>query len=144
MTSLSRLNMINPKTGDILPLDSFMLGAKLSKEAFLSTEAGKAAEELISNGPWVTFRAKLGDKYFALIVFHFEDLSEVCLSLATNYESLGAGSYVINEEERKKLHDDYMIASLGATSCCYAWGTIASILDIKGGSSQIIVRYIKS
>ncbi len=99
-----------------------------------------------SSGNEITYRLKnilLEKASFALLfIFRSERLASVQLSMhiinsKRSWETWSKDS----EEERKLIHDEFLIHNIGLTSGTFFWGNIDSDYDTRSGSSAISLNY---
>lgn len=132
--------MIDQRTGSIE-----LLGGEvkpfLKLSNFLETELGRRAKKGLEHGEWLNYDARIGDSLNAVFVFKDGALVEARLSKRSPEESSWATWSEAEESRRKAAHDDLLKQELGNPPYRFLWGVVESVLDQKGGGSQIIVRY---
>jgi hypothetical protein len=121
----------------------FALGSvsrETDKSSFLASTLGQAAQAIVENGPYVTYRIDPEPGIGATLLFKDDRLENVAWALKQPDET-DSGWSEDSEMRLKALHDAWLIGSLGEPPYRYPWGRIVSEYDAKAVSSAIIVVY---
>jgi hypothetical protein len=118
------------------------LGPRLDKPAFLKSPIGEASEVIVANGPYATYRIRPEPGITASAAFENDRLNEVSLLFDLPSEDGRQWTEEL-ELERKKIHDQWLLAELGKPPYRYSWGEVVSSFDPKGCVSDIILRYAR-
>ena len=137
--------MIDQHTGTIsFDEPAFRVHPNLEKATFLSSPLGLTARLLIDNGAWQSFatRAKAHERDLAVtLMFRNDLLIETRIAICGKDYSWGTWSEE-KVREKKRQHDDILTNELGDAPCDYGWGSVNSVMDLRGGGSAIVVKYV--
>ncbi|MBN2018938.1 MAG: hypothetical protein JW749_01795 [Sedimentisphaerales bacterium] len=141
--------MININTGEIsVEGKEYNIGPLVSKDAFLQSDLGREAQEIITNEGWSTFKVgpHLVDKQIFLvsITFYKNLICELSLMYITPNEPRNWSDHTVQfEKERKIKHDEYLHSQFHKSPYKLSWGKVISVYDEKSSCSEIIIRYEK-
>lgn len=114
--------------------------SETDKASFLASPLGYAAQVVVENGPYVTYRVSPEPGIGATLLFKDERLENVAWAFRLPDDSESSWSEE-TEMRVKGLHDAWLVQSLGQPPYRYSWGKIVSEYDAKAVSSAIIVVY---
>jgi hypothetical protein len=129
--------LINKKSGEI-SLGGNVYGPGLSLGRFEFMPVGAASKPSVNNPPWKSYRHQFIDNTSGLWTFKNDLLIEVILVIL---QAEGSNSFLNDENQRKKVHDKFLLDTLGLPSNSYDWGDILSVLDQRSQSAMIIIQY---
>lgn len=116
------------------------VSSSTDKHSFLASPLGHAAEAIVENGPYVTYRVKPEPGIGATLLFNHERLENI--AWAFTLPDASDSNWSEDTEMRvKALHDAWLLKCLGKPPYQYPWGRIVSEYDAKGVSSAIILVY---
>ncbi len=120
----------------------------LTRDAFLATTWGAAAEHWVTNEPWHSWRLaevapSNGIDLIVVLFFHEQTLRsvELCHSdpkFGTSWEDHS----MEKEMARKDSHDAWLAACIGEARK-FDWGEVFSAYDQKAGNSGIVIKYVE-
>lgn len=141
--------MIDPQTGAVqFDQPAVAITRDLTQEQFLAGPLGAIASPLNQNAPWARFAYKGvtsgGETWAGDLCFQGDRLYSV--SLAVNRREFGSSWDDWSEQKelaRKAFHDEWLTTFFGrpAEEYRFAWGTVSSTYDAKGGGSALHVVY---
>jgi len=114
----------------------------LELSRFIASVLGKHAKKSFQHADWLNYQAPIGDSLDAVFVFKGGVLVETRLSMRSTQESSWTTWSEAEEAKRKAGHDALLRQELGNPPYRFSWGVVESVLDQKGGGSQIILRYL--
>lgn len=120
--------------------ESGCIGQVVTRTQFLNSALGGAADVLVHNEPYVTYRFRPEKGVAAVASFVGDRLSDISwlFELPPEKERVWSQEF---EQERKQVHDEWLKEQLGMPPYTYAWGRIDSSFDPKGCVSDIILTY---
>ena len=140
------------KKGKIEFDNSLVISPSLSEKYFLNQDISKHSNAIIENDQFVAYKLPLQSinnvPCGVLLYFFNEVLKEVHLSpewhkQQEKIDTLGWSNWSMQSLRYKhKKNKDFLQERCGPAPYIYPWGGIEAVLDEKGGSSQIIVRYM--
>ncbi|WP_437279831.1 hypothetical protein WME90_04530 [Sorangium sp. So ce375] len=134
---------IDSSTGRLELESGLVLSPALSRSQFLASPAGVASTVSVRNEPWCSFRFEAAAENVVLAVFFkAEVLGSVHLAVID--PRFGAGWDDWSEEketQRKEANDRWLLAHGLTPGEKYAWGSVWSGFDPKGGFSSVVIRY---
>jgi hypothetical protein len=123
---------------------NWSLGPGGDEAAFASATANHAQRKQRSVGVYShhTLRGvRLANTIFnATFTFNAGRIESISLSIPSAGTSWDDWSEA-DEQQRKRDHDDWLTAQLGAGPYDYSWGVVSSNYSPQSGSSSITVRY---
>ena len=119
------------------------VGPDTTRRSFLGSPLGLAADVLVRNEPYVTYRIRAEPGLAFTLSFDGQLLSNVAWMIALPPEKEEAWT-VEHELERKRIHDAWLLRELGPPPYRYKWGELSSQYDAKGCASDIILSYERS
>jgi len=141
--------MIDLATGEVrIPGLGVPLGPALSRDGFLTLSPGPEVRTLVANEPYHSFAVSvaaepLGDSAFGVVVqFYGPKLTSISLTAADpRFGTSWADWSEAKEKDRLRFHDEWLARTCGLKPGNYMWGSLHSGIDLKGGSSSIVIRY---
>ena len=143
--------MLDAQTGKLSFDDpAITISPGFTKAEFLSSSLAANARPGNQNHPWVRFAFQpiqaRGETWAGDVCFQNDRLYSVSLSIVR--KEFGSSWEDWSEEKelaRKALHDHVLFELLGRTAEEYrfAWGTVSSTYDQKGGESSIHLQYAR-
>jgi len=127
-------------TDGVVLFDAGSIGPHCTRSQFLSSSFGVASDVLVKNEPHITYRFRPENGIVATVSFVGDRLLDVAWILELPPDKEREWSVDL-EQDRKKLHDEWLERLLGRPPYEYDWGTITSSYDSKGCHSDIILRY---
>jgi hypothetical protein len=110
------------------------------KNAFLNSSLGRAAEVVVENMHYVSYRILPESGVAAIVYFEGAKLRSVSWQLSLSSEAEREWTEE-SELERKRLHDLWLRENCGSPPYHYSWGSLDSVYDPKGCVSDIILSY---
>jgi len=110
-----------------------------------ASAAGRGSRVGVENGPWCSYDSEAftdaGTPWRLGAWFHGQRLWRVTL-VACNAE-FGAGwdEWSAAKEEARRIFQDRWLTRVVGGEPRFAWGSVASIFDARGGGSSIILDY---
>jgi hypothetical protein len=128
--------------------DAVVLGPKLSEDEFRQSSLGQPATPLVRNGEhtsWRLGRVHIARRELAVSCYFTRSvLRQVRLCVTDKRFGESWDDWTEQKElARKAEHDGWLDATLG-TARQFAWGSVSSTYDAKGGGSSIVVTYQES
>jgi hypothetical protein len=144
VTAQKALGMkINSSTGGLELESGLMLSPALSRSQFLASPVGLASTVLVRNEPWISFRLEAAAENVVLAVFFKAEALE-SVDIAVIDPRFGAGWDDWSQEkemQRKAANDQWLLAHGLTPGKKYAWGSVWSGFDPKGGFSNAVIHY---
>jgi hypothetical protein len=134
---------INSSTGGLELESGLVLSPALSRSQFLTSPAAIKSTILIRNEPWCSFRLEAAAEDVVLAVFFKGEVLE-SVHIAVIDSRFGAGWddwSVEKETQRKEANDRWLLAHGLTPGEKYAWGSVWSGFDPKGGFSSVVICY---
>ncbi|MEM0913468.1 MAG: hypothetical protein AAGK09_02545 [Planctomycetota bacterium] len=136
----------DPQTGAVTFRDpAVTLGPTLTRDAFLASNLGRDAKDLIITPPWQTWRAApecRADRAFRLVVcFHAQALHHLELSDTQPPVGDGWDNWSEADEQQRKAHHDRWLDEHVGPQREYDWGRVDSFYDERAGYSFIRFAY---
>ncbi|WP_437981364.1 hypothetical protein [Sorangium sp. So ce117] len=128
-----------------LELESgLVLSPALSRSEFLASSVGMGSAVLVRNEPWCSFRFEEGAESVVLAVFFkAEVLESVHITVVDPTFGTGWDDWSQEKElQRKAANDQWLLAHGLTPGEHYAWGSVWSGFDPRGGSSSAVIRYV--
>lgn len=134
---------IDSFTGTLELESGLVLSSALSRSQFLASSVGMASTALVRNEPWCSFRFEAGAESVVLAVFFkSEVLESVRITVTDPRFGTGWDDWSQEKEmQRKSANDQWLLAHGLTPGKQYAWGSVWSGFDPKGGSSSAVIRY---
>ena len=137
---------IDRETGDVeLPELGAALGPTTVRDAWLASAAAQGSAVGVRNEPWCSYAARTfavdGRAWQLSASFHGQTLWRV--ALVALGEEFGAGwdGWSERKEQVRRVFQDRWLTQVLGGARTFAWGTVASVFDARGGSSSILVDY---
>jgi hypothetical protein len=146
-SSAGGIRMLDGTTGDLeIEALSIGIGSRFTRQQFLSSALAEHARILVQHEPYCTFSVGsyelAGLSLGVSLGFYGEQLETIELFHdAKAFGSSWADWSEEKEQQRKQIHDQWLLALTGYASHFYAWGEIWSDFDPKSGGSSIVIRY---
>jgi hypothetical protein len=129
----------NRETGEIVLESGTVLSPRTTRSDFLRSPEGAASSMLVRNEPWCSFKFAVPAESLVLAVF-FNGESIQAMHLAIVDADSAPWSH--EAELRRKEANDRWLLSKGLTpGKTYAWGSVWSGYDPKGGSSSAVLSF---
>jgi hypothetical protein len=112
----------------------------MSRDGFLASGLGRKAQVFVENEPYMTYRIRPEPGVTVTLSFNGPTLESVgwLFDLPPDKERHWTEEL---EQERKRLHDEWLARELGEPPYRYPWGNLTSEYDSKGCASDIILNY---
>ena len=123
-----------------IDFDAGHIEPALDKNAFLASSLGRAAEVVVENMPYASYRILPERGIAAIVYFEGAKLRSVSWQLVLSSEAEKEWTEQ-SELERKRLHDLWLRENCGSPPYQYPWGSLDSVYDPKGCVSDIILSY---
>ncbi len=125
----------------------FEITSKTSENDFLSSEIKNDIHILVDNGDYKSYYTEPYEVYSKLFVFrvYFEKGLLVSITLSPagkkpSWDNVEKDALLLDKANNDNwLKNQFSI--LAPTS--FSWGTLESVLDLRGGSSTLVLRYKK-
>lgn len=134
---------IDPHTGQLtLKSRGWEFGPDMTLKNFLLSEAANSAKKIskLSHHYQVRIRLENGSQCTFILKFFGDILAEVLFGFWERELSWADWS-LEGENVRKKAHDDFLLAQIGAPPYVFPWGRIRSVLDPRNQEAYIKVEY---
>ncbi len=123
----------------------FEITEKTNESSFLSSEIKSQVHNLVHNGEYRSYYTEPNEVCGKVFVFRvcFEKgiLMSIELSPASNSPSWDNVEKDVLLKE-KVANDEWLKSNFSILAPAnYSWGTLESVLDKKGGSSSVVMRY---
>ena len=143
-TSQGDIMFFSESDGQFKLADGEIIGPALTKTTFLSGSLGQQATVFVQNREWSSYKLSdmqvFGYWFVVILFFHYERLYKITLYRLDKTEK-----YPDRSEkgllEIKKKNDAILKEVLGTPPYTYVWGTVTTSVDMKGGSSIILMSY---
>lgn len=134
---------VDPETGVFYFPSGESLGPSTTRNAFLATALGRGSTVLTENEPWCSFRFDVEDDNLSLATYFHGDVLDAIHLMAVGAEyGLSWDDWSEEKERARKRANDRWLGDTGLTpGKRYAWGSVWSDYDPKGGFSSAVVRY---
>jgi len=122
-----------------------VIGPELTRESFLASPVGQAAEVSVKNEPWCSWHFVAHDEnepFGVTLYFHGERLMQV--TLCASHERFGIPWTCYSKdliESHVKFHAQWLRERCGVVRPRSSWGTIWSGFDDRAGFAHISVCY---
>jgi hypothetical protein len=141
--------MIDRTTGEVrIPGLGVPLGPALSRDGFLALPPGADVRTWDANEPYHSFAVSVAagpqaDSAFVVVVqFYGRDLTSISLTATgPQFGTSWADWSEAKEKDRLRYHDEWLAHTCGLKPGNYPWGSLYSGMDLKAGSSSIVIRY---
>lgn len=138
--------MININNGNLKLDNGVMIGNKFTKEKFM---VSKLFNDVVKNDDygytWYYIKPQMICSFRFIITLLFSpngSLNTVTLCINSSNELLTYNNYSeVRNQNNFVFHNSFLKEYVGEPPYKYNWGTIASVIDQKSGSSHIIIRY---
>ncbi|XZF16030.1 hypothetical protein ACTHGU_07820 [Chitinophagaceae bacterium MMS25-I14] len=134
------MQYINPENGSVSTGDRIITRRSTRQEILQQFKVNIRPQ--IANAAWTSY---IIEDNTLLITLYFKDHTIESLTVFPKHRQLPAATDWDNwseqqELERKELNDLWLQEQVGEKHT-FAWGTIESVYDPKGGSSSIVLKY---
>ena len=131
--------IVDRDTGGIFLESGTVLSPRTSRSDFLRSPEGVASSTLVQNEPWCSFKFPVPTESLVLAVFfNGECIQSVHLTIV----DIDSAPWSQEAELRRKEANDNWLISKGLTpGKTYAWGSVWSGYDPRGGSSSAVLRF---
>ena len=135
------------RDGELIVAPDLRLQPNTSEATFLSTSVGKSATVMVSNGPYVTYRAgsvQADSRQFTVVAgFAHGLISSVQLHEISERGSEGWASYSLESTAAtERRNDRWLHRELGSPGPWkFDWGQIESVMDLKGAMTFVCLTF---
>jgi hypothetical protein len=113
---------------------------RVDRAQFGVSTLGMTATATPRSEGWIEYSLQPEPGVRMTVHYHDDRLVRVLILMRIPSDQSGEWTEAL-EQERKKVHDDWLRTELGKPPYEYAWGSITSDYDPRGCVSEIIVAY---